>query len=150
MDLFFLLIVSITTNLALHYYNKRNIFLYKDSIPQLLVLYRCVKDMATMDLPTKPDERLLSSIKSIGGLRSKISVFVMENKNDSDIYAVLFLVIEYLKIIFLLEPLIVFKALEQLNNKREDVKRLFDYIGKIDLFVSIASMRKEVPYYCPL
>ena len=91
---------------------------------------------------------LTYSIKSIDKLRSRLAVFEMENKSDSDIYALFFLVIEYIKIIFLLEPQVVFNALDKLDDKREDIKILFDYIGKIDSFNSIASLREVMPFYC--
>lgn len=144
----YLFTLSIVINLAFHYHNKRNIFLYKDSIPQLLILHRCAKSILSMNLPTKADESLTSSMKSIDRLRSKISMFEMESRTDSDIYALLFLVIEYIKIIFLLEPLVVFNVLNQLDKKREDIQRLFEYIGKIDSYVSITSLRNDIPYYC--
>lgn len=144
---YFLMAFSIVINLILHYKNKKYIYLYKDSIPELLNLHKCAKDLYDLDI-LKNDIHLLSSIKSIDRIKSRMFVFKIEKVGDSDIFEIFFLIVEYIKIVFLLEPLIVFNVLDKLNEKKDDIKKLFDYVGKIDSYISILSMREKIEYYC--
>lgn len=145
---YIVLIFLITVNLIVHYLNKKYVFLYKDSILQLLILHRCVKEIITLNLPVKPEKSLLLSIKTIDKLKSKMSVFEFESKTDSDVFAFFFVIFEYIKIVFLLEPVIVFDVLSKLDEKRQDIQNMFEYLGMIDSFISVASIREELPYYC--
>jgi len=142
------LIFNIIINLAIHYSYKNNLYVYRDSIMQLLVLHKCIKKIISFDLPISPDKSLLLSIKSIDKLKSKMSIFKLESRNDSDAGIVAFVFFEYIKIFFLLEPLTVFSVLSKLSEKRKDIQNLFEYCGMIDSFLSIATLRDEAPYCC--
>jgi DNA mismatch repair ATPase MutS len=48
----------------------------------------------------------------------------------------------------LLEPLLLFGVLKQLDNKRNAIEKIFIFIGQIDSLLSIASLRKGLNYYC--
>lgn len=146
----FLLIGFLIINLVVHYWNKRNIFVYIDSIPQLLRLYETVKVLNKSGIPEIPEnEALQKSIKSIGSLKKRLSIFKLEAKsNGSELAALVLLVVEYIKILFLIEPQIVFNTLKKLENKQNDIRILFEYAGEIDVAISIASLRMTVPYWC--
>ncbi len=55
---------------------------------------------------------------------------------------------ELFKIAFLLEPLLLFSVLKQLDEKRKEMEALFVFVGRIDSLVSIASLRKGLKTYC--
>jgi DNA mismatch repair ATPase MutS len=77
-----------------------------------------------------------------------LTYFKVENKIKTDFEAITFLILELLKISILIEPILVFSALNKLNLKRNEIKVIFDYIGKIDSAISIAILRKETKNYC--
>jgi DNA mismatch repair ATPase MutS len=58
------------------------------------------------------------------------------------------MLVEYIKIQFLLEPIIVFSALEHLKEKRKNIQHLYEFFGKIDNAVSIASLRHGLSNHC--
>ena len=58
------------------------------------------------------------------------------------------LAMEYVKIQFLLEPIMVFNVLKHLRHKQADIQNLFECLGAIDLCVSVASLRHGVQLYC--
>jgi len=148
-NLFFILLgISILINLFLHYKNKKYIYLYKDSIIQLLELIRCVNDIMKIELPDCEIDSVKSSINSIEKLKNKMYIFRLEKVGDSDFFEIFFFFIEYIKIIFLLEPLIVFDVLDSLKSKKCDVKCIYDYVGMIDSYLSILRMRENVENYC--
>lgn len=142
------LTASILINLALHYYNKRNIYIYKDSIPQLLTLLKSVKGILSLDLPELTDESIQAAVKSLDKHKSKMALFKIGRWEDSDMLMILYLIIEYLKIIFLLEPLMVFSLLSHLQNKRKDIQILFEFIGKLDAYHSVLTLREETSVFC--
>lgn len=146
----FLLIGLLLINIVVHYWNKRNIFVYMDSIPQLLILCKTVRELTQSGIPSTPeDASVQSSLKSMSSLKIRFSVFKLEAKsNGSEIAALVLLIVEYIKILLLLEPQIVFNTLSKLEEKQNDIRTLFEYVGEIDTAISIASLRATVPYWC--
>ena len=147
----FLLFFLIVLNIVFHYLNKPNIFMYTDSIPQLIILCKMVNELTKSDIPTTSNDNnsIQSSLKSINSIKKYLSIFKLEAKsNGSEFAAIVLLIVEYVKIFFLIEPQIVFATLKKLDKKREDIRILFEYLGEIDAAVSIASLRATIPYWC--
>lgn len=145
---YFLLGISIVLNLILHYRFKKYIYLYKDSVSQLLILINVVNEFINLGLFSNEATSLLKSKKSLEKLKKKMIVFRIEKIGDSDILEILFLIAEYIKIIFLIEPLVIFDVLSQLKSKKDDVRHLYEFIGEIDSYISILELRECVIYYC--
>jgi hypothetical protein len=141
---FSLLIVVLITNLLIHYWNKRNIYLYTSSIPPLLHLFKVSKDF----LKIHPDAPVQESLKTLEAIKGGMSVFTIESKSNSDLSSIPWMILEYLKIFLLIEPIIVFRVLKKLDHKRSEMHDLFKYIGHIDSAISIASLRSSLKYYC--
>lgn len=135
-------------NVVFHYWNKSNIFMYAESIPQLLLLIRCAEELQKMDIPVKND-KVAASINSVRSLKKNMRIFRMDyTSNTSEIQSFFLLIIEYLKILFLLEPILVFNTLEKIDKKRSDIECIFNYVGEIDSALSIYFFRKSIPCYC--
>ncbi len=136
-------------NLFLHYLNKKHIEMYSDSIPRLSLLSRCIRELIKINMPLDSDKALVSSLGSIEKLNGKMSIFTIESKQTADPMAGMFyMLVEYIKILFLLEPIIVFSALKHLRLKRKDIQNLYEFFGKIDSANSIASLRCGLSHYC--
>lgn len=144
-QLILILILNFFISAFFHYWNKKNIYFYTSSIPQLPSLINA----ARYCLQYHFDEVVHNSLKSLETLKGNISLFSSESKsNGSEITAILLTLLEYIKIIFLIEPILVFNTLAKLKNKRADMKNLFDFIGYIDTAISIASLRTGLDYHC--
>lgn len=145
----FLLICLFSINLFLHYSNKKHIETYSDSIPRLSLLSRCIRELLKVNLPLGPDNAVVSSLESIEKLNSKLSIFTIESRQTADPLAgFVYMLVEYIKIQFLLEPIIVFSALKHLRVKRKDIQNLYEFFGRIDSASSIASLRCGLSHYC--
>lgn len=57
-------------------------------------------------------------------------------------------IFELYKILFLLEPLLLFDALKKLDTKRKEIEDVFVFVGQIDSLISVASLRKGLNGYC--
>ncbi len=147
-QLIFLLLGVLIINLCIHYWNKRNLYQYLGSIPQLLLLnkiaFKFHKDKVYRDI--NPD--LPESIKIINQVRIRMSFFQLEAKLQGDFEILFWALLELFKIVFLIEPLLLFGVLKRLNIKRKEIEDVFCFIGQIDTLVSTAAVRKGVDMYC--
>jgi DNA mismatch repair ATPase MutS len=74
--------------------------------------------------------------------------FQLESKIQNDYEIILNSILELVKILFLLEPLLLFNVLNQLDTKKQAIEDVFEYVGHIDTLISIASLRKGLESYC--
>ena len=135
-------------NFVIHFWNKRNLNEYAGSIPQLLNLNKTAKDLLKFDLFTSVDRELPDSIKVIDKVRNRMSFFKLEAKLESDAEILFWAMLEITKSLFLLEPLLLFGVLEQLDTKRKEIERVFCFVGYVDSLISITSLRKGLGVYC--
>jgi len=146
--LFILLMLCFIGNMAIHFWNKKNIMVYMDSIPQLPLMCQIADELMKWNVLNKAAQPIRDAIESIRKLNSRIKFFKFENRVQSDVESLLLFVWENLKIILLIEPIIVFDLLKKLDKKRTDIQTLFEYIGKFDSAISIATLRREIPCFC--
>jgi len=146
--LLILLLSIYLVNMAIHFWNKKNIMVYMDSIPQLPVFCGIAKEMIKMNIVLGQKQLILCSIGSILELKNSIKFFKIDTGFKSEVEVFVKFIWEITKILFLIEPLIVFYVLEKLNRKREDIQTIFEYLGRIDSAISVATVRQTMPYYC--
>jgi len=144
----FILIGVFLTNMGFHYWNKRNLYQYLGSIPQLLRLNGIAKELIKYELFNNISEKLPARIKVIDKVRNKMSFFKLEAKLDSDLEIAFWAMLEFFKILFLLEPLLLFGVLKQLDTKRSEIDGVFSFVGYIDSLISICSLRQSLECYC--
>jgi len=142
------LIVVFIINIVIHYRNKKNLFQYLASLPQLLRLNKLAKELFKNDFFKEINPNLTKSINIIDKVRNRMSFFRLEANMQSEFSGVFWSIIELLKILFLLEPLLLFSVLKQLDTKRKEIEEVYVFIGQIDTLISIASLRKGLNKYC--
>jgi len=145
---FVLLLFVYITNIVIHFWNKNNIFIYTDSIPQLPALCNISKRFTSMDILPASKPSVLSSVASLNELKFVIKFFTPDTSIKADLELLFLFFVEMIKVLFLVEPLVVFYALKKLEAKRKDIQTLFEYLGKIDSAIAVATIRKEAPFYC--
>ncbi len=145
---FFVLIGVILINMAIHYWNKRNLYEYLGSIPQFLKLNMIAKELLKFKLLTQISPDLSESIRIIDKVKNRMSFFKMEAKLESDAEIVFWGMLELVKSVFLLEPLLLFGVLNRLDTKRNEIEKVFSFVGYIDSLISIASLRQGLTIYC--
>ena len=145
---FFVLLGVIIINMAIHYWNKQNLYEYLGSIPQLLKLNEVAKELLKYDILINISTDLSESIKIIDKVKNRMSLFKMEAKLQSEIGIAFWSLLELIKALFLLEPLLLFGVLRQLDTKRKEIEKVFSFVGYIDSLVSIASLRRGLNLFC--
>ncbi|MBN2602757.1 MAG: DNA mismatch repair protein MutS [Candidatus Thermoplasmatota archaeon] len=153
-SLWILLVGVFSLNMFLHYLNKKHTYMYSDSIPQLCILINCVKGLLALELPVFSSKETNRAVGSLDVLKNKLQIFNFEANRQIDAMVkgmfaeFMYVVFEYLKIQLLLEPLLVFSTLKQLEKKKEDIKKLYEFIGTIDCAMSISSLRYGLKKFC--
>jgi len=135
-------------NLVIHSLNKKNLHKYIGTIPQLLKLQTIAGELFNNDQLKTINPRLPESIKTLHKIRNRMLFFKLEGKLEGDLLLFFWAFFEIIKILFLLEPLLLFNVLKELDTKREEIEDVFTYVGKIDALVSIASLREGLETYC--
>lgn len=135
-------------NIIIHYGNKKNLYHYFGSIPQLLKLKDIACELFKQTTLKGLNPNLMQSIKVIGKVRSYMNFFNLEVKLQADPQVFFWLIFELFKIIFLVEPLLLFGALKQLDTKRKEIEDVFMFVGQIDSIISVASLRQGLSNYC--
>jgi len=147
--LFIVWIVVLTIiNIIIHIWNKKNLFNYFSSIPQLSKLNGVAQELFKNDILKEINPNLLKSTSVINKVNSRMSVFNMEVKIQSDQQIFFWAILELIKMLFLIEPLFLFGTLKRIDTKRTEIENVFLFVGEIDAMVSIASLRKGLTNFC--
>lgn len=147
-NLLFVLLSVFMINLGIHYWNKRNLYYNLKSIPALLELSETAKILfkETRFRNLKPNLKLSTNV--IDQLKLRMSFFKLGSSSTSELEALIWFTMELIKILFLLEPLLLFGILKQLDTKRSEIEALFTFVGEIDTLISVAALREGTDVYC--
>jgi hypothetical protein len=146
--LFFVLIGVFIINMCIHYWNKRNLYQYIGTIPQLLRLNGVAKELLKYDLFDEISLDMPGSIATINKVRNRMSFFNLEVKLQAGVQVIFWTILEFVKTLFLLEPLLLFGVLKQLDTKRKEIEKVFSFVGYVDSLISIASLRQGLNFFC--
>jgi DNA mismatch repair ATPase MutS len=135
-------------NFVIHYWNKKNIYPYIGSLPQLLRLKGVANELFKDERFRQINPDLQKSIDVLNQVRNRMSFFKLEAKLESDTEIAFWGILEFIKITFLLEPLFLFGILKRLNTKRKEIEDVFSFVGLIDALISIASYRNSLTNFC--
>ena len=103
--IFFLVILGLSIiNIVIHFLNKKNLFNYFSSIPQLSKLNNVAQELY---------KNLMKSTNVINKVSNRMSFFNLEVKIQSDQQIFFWAILELVKIVFLIEPLFLFGTLKR-------------------------------------
>lgn len=142
------LIAALTANFGIHYWNKKNLYRYIGSIPQLLKLQDVALKLSKKKELKVSSTKAANAISELSKLRRQFSIFKLEAGLQSEVETFFWMILEIVKIVFLLEPILLFSALKRLDTKRSELEKVFCFVGHIDTLISIASLRKGLSLYC--
>ena len=136
------LILPITINMFVSYWNKSNIFFFLRSFPQLSALINVSERMSDKDLHHDIEE-VRTSISALKPFQWKMAFLTPSSDGTikDELNQVATYLLELLKGFFLLEVLTFFQLIKELESKRNSIRVLFDYVGNIDAALSVASLR---------
>ena len=134
-------------NFFFHYWNKNNIFGYSNSIAQLLILNQVAKVLLRSGVFLDTSDQMKLSIDSISKIAQKAIFFKLETKMKSEIGQALDYLLELIKLCFLLEPILFFKSIKEIELQKSEISNVFTGLAQVDVALSITSLRETLPYY---
>lgn len=147
-QMFFVFLGVFAVNIGFHYWNKRNLYRYLGSVPQLLRLNGVASSFSKDQFLNELNPDISNSIQEINRVRNRMAFFRLESNLQSDADALFWGILELFKIAFLIEPLLLFGVLSRLDSKRKEIEDVFCFVGEVDVLISIASVRCGLGVYC--
>lgn len=140
---FFLFLLPIFfVNTIFHYKNKENVTYYISAVSQLSKALKVSKELSSFN-EIKLHFSDLSFIKKVSTIQNKTEFVAFENQLTNE-YALLFwLIIEILKIQFMIEYIVFFSFVDSISKEKESIDKLFRFIGEIDSAISVASLKED-------
>ena len=147
-QIIFFLLPVILINLGIHYWNKQNLHEYLGTIPHLLILTKVAKKLLKCKILKEIEGDVPESISRIEKIKAHMSFFKLEVQVQTDIGTAFLTFLELFKAFFLLEPILLFGVLNQLDKKRREIENVYSFVGYADTIVSIASLRNGLKSFC--
>ena len=145
---FLLIVAFFITNMVFHYRNKQIQFVYLYSIPQFLKLVS-IAGLLSGEAPfMKVHPTIKNRLQSLQPLVRSLSRFKFDVKLENDAVALVWGVMELVRIFFLSEPNVLYRSFRLMGAKRTDIEAVFAYVGHIDMLLSVAHLQENLPYCC--
>ncbi len=142
-----MILMLIILNMVLHYKNKGKISQYTHSLPQVVSLYRVAQRLFKIT-EVKRSDKVNRSILNLKKLKGSLGFVSFQNKVGGDPTDMLFVVMELIKTLFLLEGSMFIRSLNKVKKYRDDIAAVYEYVGEIDMLIAISSIRVGLPFYC--
>ncbi len=146
--IFLVLLVVFILNIGVHYWNKRNLYLYLHAFPQFLKLHTVATKLFQHEELRTLDPDLDIMIKNLDKTCTSMSFFKYGARIQGDLEMFTLGILELIKIFFLIEPLLLFRVLNRLDKQRKEVEAIYSFVGAVDALYSIASLRSGLESYC--
>ncbi|WP_076374850.1 MutS-related protein [Mucilaginibacter lappiensis] len=141
------LFALLIANVVIHFGNKTKVMSYTHSLPQLLILNNVAKWLADHQL-FENDHHINQSLTNVDKLKKSLGFINLQNKTAADPTDITFLFSEWLKMFLLIEPLIFIFSISRVNKYLEDIKILYEAVARVDMAISILSVRAGSTQYC--
>ena len=141
-------LLLIGVNTIIHLWNKNNVLGYSNTIPQLLRLHKVASSLNERKLFLTSKEKVDLAIHKLNKIRRSAIFFKWELKYLDEITQAFDYVLDLIKGAFLIEPIIFFRLLIQIESNKTDIKTLYEEVGQLDIAISLATWRESLPYYC--
>lgn len=142
-----LLIPILTINLFFHYRNKRLIYDHSKAIQEFNTTLKVAKELIKQPKIKELFDDF-SYLRKLNSIERKASIFRFDAKLENEWLLLFWVPIEYLKISFNLEYIIFYSLINSFLKRRENLKRLYIFIGKVELSLTVASLKSEGRVCC--
>ncbi|HEY8782967.1 MAG TPA: hypothetical protein VIM16_15180 [Mucilaginibacter sp.] len=143
---FIVLVALLIGNVALHYGTKNRISSYNMSLPQLIILYRVARRLLKM-ISFERDEDVTTSLNRLSGLNRSLRLVNFESRFAGRTQNLGYALYRFVKLLFLLEPLMFLTSVKRINKYREDIEVIYNYVAEIDTLLAILSVRAGLAYF---
>ena len=135
-------------NSGIHFWNKNNVSVHTSSLGEFLKVFETAKKLDADPKISKHFPEATALLKELAPLKRKMIGVKLDNMADTDAAMLGYLIIELIKIAFNIEIILFYAIIDSLRAQKDELKRLFKYVGMVDTGISIASFRASLDEYC--
>lgn len=139
------IVAILIINSTLYQRNKKNVYEEMEIFKYLGSLIKCGEGIVKIDKNTIDlnQDEIMAILKDTKQIRRNISKISFNEKFGSDAEVL----VHYYNIIMLKEPKVFYKTTKLLNNNIENLFRLYQLVGEIDAYISVASYKDSLAYF---
>ncbi|MBV1759036.1 MAG: hypothetical protein KMY55_14500 [Dethiosulfatibacter sp.] len=141
-------IVSMILNTKNYYDTKKHIGSYADSMKYMSkVMTQCENLLRTdIELLNINKEDTSLALRKTVSIKKRFDKLVFGN-NQRGKMAEFSIFYDYINMIFLLEPIMFYDAMKYVEKHLDDMKTIYETIGRTDMLLSVAALRTNLPVY---
>jgi len=146
--LFFMTILLFATNIGFHYLHKNRIGDFTVYFSRVTNLSKTLRSITPLSGLTEEEKIAISlDAKHIDQITSQVLFLKTDNLQNNEFGAVFWFIIELIKIVTLSEIVVFNRLVDKIRQSRPQIENVFETIGKVDVAISIGSLRDGLPYY---
>ncbi len=144
----FVTLVIFLTNLVIHYSNKAKLNYYLTAVSVFNKSIKIAK-LFEKDEDIKEYYKDLSFLQSIYKIQNKVKFISFEKQfSNNEFAAIAWSIFELIKILFNIEIILFYSFIDNIVKEKENIRKLFCFIGEIDTSISVANLRSDILSTC--
>jgi DNA mismatch repair ATPase MutS len=145
--LIWIIIIMFIASMILHYTNKLKIGSYIDSFRNIGKISTALRDLLKLKLKVIDNQKLKQEIAGCKTITRKTNWLSFDFREGNEITALFYWIMEIFKALFMIEPILYYSALRNINQNKDKLKDFFELIGNLDVAISIASFRRSLKIF---
>jgi DNA mismatch repair ATPase MutS len=134
---------------VLHFWYRSRILNGVRPMLQLANLYRAGRDLARLELPVPALRGLTEPLARLGAIVGKVAFLQVEGQLQSDIAALPWMLLQYLKIVLLLDFIVYHNCRRDVELHAGAIRAVFEAVGYADCAVAVAGFRARHSHCTP-
>lgn len=151
--LWFLTAGQVLVHMLLYFWSRTRIMVGVRPVLQLGSLYRTGRELAALKLPLPALQGLAAPLARLGAIVGKAAFLQVETQLQSDLAALPMLLLQYLKILLLLDFIVYHRCRRDVQAHAGAIRTVFEAVGYVDCALAVASFRRRhahcVPTFTP-
>lgn len=147
--LWFLTAGQVLAHTVLNLLNRTRVKAGVRPLLQLGNLYLAGRDLAKLALPLPAWRELAAPLAQLGSLVRKVAFLQFEGQLQSDLAALPWLILEYVKILLLLDVIVYHRCRRDVQAHAGAIRAVFEAVGYADCAVAVAGFRRRHPHCGP-
>ncbi len=146
--LLLLFVAALICNALYHYRIKIKMQPYFYSVPQLRILLQQAEELMQIEEISSLSTEVQQDSAGIRNLKQHLALFRFSIKLENDLAIVGYMISELFRIFFLSEAYAVIRAFRLMRNRKELLEKVYLFVARTDVLLSIAELRHSLPGFC--
>ncbi|GAA4049039.1 DNA mismatch repair protein [Hymenobacter glaciei] len=140
---------QVLAHTVLHYFFRSRVVAGTRPMLQLGNLYRAGRELAPLGLSLPALRELAGPLTRLGAIVSKVAFLQFEGQLQSDIAALPWLILQYVKILLLLDFIVYHRCRRDVQAHAGAIRAVFEAVGYADCAVAVAGFRARQAHCVP-